>query len=89
MLEIYAFVFSIFLIGLSIRFFYELHSHQKYVKSIFGVMQNFFLVFCIIFLINLLSVSILRNISQGVSNLDIQGIASTVENHDISRITEK
>ncbi|MCL2566913.1 MAG: hypothetical protein FWE18_02300 [Alphaproteobacteria bacterium] len=90
MLEIYLIVLSIFFIGLSIRFFHSLHSHKKYVKSLYGIIQNFILVFCIIFLINLLSVAIINNITErSISQIDIPGVASYIENHDINRIAEK
>ncbi|MDR0485022.1 MAG: hypothetical protein LBH40_07075 [Alphaproteobacteria bacterium] len=89
MLEMYLVVLSVFFIGLSIKLFYELCFHKKYVKSIFSVVQNFFLVFCIIFLINLLSISIIRNVSHNASNIDIQELASTIENYDINNIAKK
>ncbi|MDR2008350.1 MAG: hypothetical protein LBQ34_05195 [Alphaproteobacteria bacterium] len=90
MLEIYALVLSIFFIGLSIRFFHNLRANGKYVKSLYGIIQNFVLIFCIVFLINLLSLAIIRNIEDSrVSNPHIQGIASNVENHDINYPTEE
>ncbi len=71
MLGIFLIICSGFLIWFSVQLLGQILEFKKHLVNLGDVLKNFFFVFCIILLINLLSWSIFGNFSKNAINQDI------------------